>query len=52
MQANYFSILTADVRYSKEINDSEKILFSEITALSNKFGFCYATNGFLQSFMG
>ncbi|MCJ0953543.1 conserved phage C-terminal domain-containing protein [Mammaliicoccus sciuri] len=43
-QPSYYSILTADVRYSTYINDSEKVLFSEITALSNKNGFCSASN--------
>ena len=41
---SYFSILTADVRYSKNLTAEEKILFSEITALSNKSGWCFATN--------
>lgn len=43
-QPSYYSILTADVRYSTYINDSEKVLFSEITALSNKYGYCSASN--------
>ena len=41
---NYYSILTADIRYNKNITDSEKILYSEITALSNKNGYCHAGN--------
>jgi len=41
---NYYSILNADIRYNKNITDSEKILYSEITALSNKNGFCHASN--------
>lgn len=43
---SYFSILTADVRYDKRLSASEKILYSEITALTNKEGYCYATNGY------
>ncbi len=43
-QPSFFSILTADVRYSKEITDFQKILYSEITALSNKWGYCTALN--------
>ena len=33
-----YSILTADVRYDKRLKPNEKLLFSEITALSNKRG--------------
>lgn len=34
---SYYAILTANVRYSKLINANEKLLFAEITALSNSF---------------
>jgi len=43
-QPTYYSILTADVRYDFNLTDSEKLLYSEITALSNKYGYCTATN--------
>ena len=43
---NYYSILPANVRYSKDLSDFEKILYSEITALSNKLGYCYASNSY------
>ena len=45
---SYFSILTADVRYDKRLKNHAdcKILFSEITALSNKYGYCTASNGY------
>nr|DAR46488.1 MAG TPA: replisome organizer protein [Caudoviricetes sp.] len=43
-QPGYYSILTASVRYDKDLNANEKILFSEITALSNKYGYCTASN--------
>lgn len=41
---NYYSIMTADVRYDKEISAAEKIMYSEITALANKNGYCNASN--------
>ena len=41
---SYYSILIPEIRYSKELNDKEKLLYSEITALSNKNGYCYASN--------
>lgn len=46
-QPSYYSILTANVRYDKNLSDSEKILYSEITALSVKAGYCFATNSHL-----
>lgn len=45
---SYYSILTADVRYDERLKKYAdcKILFSEITALSNKYGYCTASNGY------
>lgn len=45
-QPTYYSILTADVRYDRNLTDSEKLLYSEITALSNRYGYCTATNNY------
>ena len=43
---NYYSILTADVRYDNNLTDSEKLLYAEITSLSNKYGYCTASNNY------
>ena len=43
---SYYSILTAPVRYDENLKPSEKILFSEITALCNKNGHCWASNSY------
>lgn len=43
---SYYSIITADVRYDKTLKPNEKLLFSEITALSNKRGYCNASNNY------
>lgn len=48
----YFSILTADVRYSKDLTDFEKLLFSEISALSQKNGYCTASNSYFAELFG
>lgn len=45
-QPSYYSIITANVRYDNRLTDSEKLLFAEITSLSNKFGYCTASNGY------
>lgn len=46
---SYFAILTADVRYSDKINANEKIMYAEITALSNLKGACWASNNYFAS---
>lgn len=46
---NYYAILTPEVRYSKELKPIEKLIFAEITALSNLKGYCFATNEYLAS---
>ena len=51
-QANFYSVLYADVRYSKELNSDAKILYCEITALSNKQGFCWASNKHFRDHFG
>ncbi|HJE96548.1 MAG TPA: DnaD domain protein [Ligilactobacillus acidipiscis] len=47
-QPSYFSILTANVRYDPRLKNhaDEKVLFSEITALANKQGYCHASNSY------
>ena len=41
---NYYAIIPASVRYDSNLNNGEKILYGEITALSNKTGVCYSSN--------
>lgn len=45
-QPSYYSIMPAYVRYDKDLKPNEKLLYSEITALSNKFGYCTASNNY------
>lgn len=52
IQGGNFAILPAHIRYNKDLTDSEKILFCEITALSNKNGYCYASNKYLSEIYG
>tara|TARA_R110001606_G_scaffold11261_2_gene48706 strand:+ start:427 stop:1137 length:711 start_codon:yes stop_codon:yes gene_type:complete len=41
---SYYAILTADVRYDRNLKPLARLLFAEITALCNKEGYCWASN--------
>ncbi len=41
---NYYAIIPATVRYDKKLKANEKLLYGEITSLTNKTGECWATN--------
>lgn len=43
----YYSIIPATVLYNKELKANEKLLYAIITSLSNKEGYCFATNKYL-----
>lgn len=45
---NFWSVMPASVRYDSRLRPNAKILYSEITALSNKSGFCTATNEYFS----
>ena len=42
---NYYAIIPSEVRYSN-LKPNAKLLYGEITALSGKLGYCYATNNY------
>lgn len=41
---SYYAIIPATVRYDNRLKSAEKLLYSEITALANKNGYCFAQN--------
>ena len=49
---NYYSIIPADVRYDSSLKANEKLLYGEITALSNHKGYCFAENNYFAKLYG
>ena len=45
MKPSYYAIIPAEVRYSN-LKPNAKLLYGEITALSSKEGYCFATNNY------
>lgn len=43
---NLFAIIPAKVRYDKNLRANEKLLYGELTALTNKHGYCFASNNY------
>lgn len=41
---NYFAIIPAEVRYDKRLKANEKLMYGEITCLTNKNSYCFASN--------
>ena len=45
---SYWAVLPATVRYDEKLPASAKLIFAEISALTEKRGFCYASNEYLM----
>ena len=43
---SYYAIIPANVRYDNELTEKAKLLYGEITCLSNKEGYCFALNNY------
>lgn len=51
-EPSFYAVTPATVRYCKNISQGAKLLYGEITALSNKHGFCWASNMYFANLYG
>ena len=49
IQKNFYAIIPAFIRYDKDLQPNAKLLYGEITALSNEKGFCWAENEYFAN---
>lgn len=45
----YYAILPATIRYAEDLTELQKLLYAEITALSQANGYCYASNSYFAN---
>lgn len=44
LQPSYYAVIPANVRYDKTLPPLARLMYAEITALSNQYGYCFANN--------
>jgi hypothetical protein len=49
---SFYAVIPASVRYDTTLSSSEKLFYAEITAMSQKEGFCWASNSYFSDLFG
>lgn len=49
---NYYAIIPSEIRYDSNLKANEKLLYGEITSLTNYNGECWATNDYFAKLYG
>ena len=48
----YYAVIPATILFNKDLKANEKLLYAIITILSNKEGYCFASNAYLSNLLG
>ncbi len=48
-QISYYSVIPATVRYDNRLKPAEKLIYGEITSLTNQMGYCFAKNKYFSN---
>ena len=49
IKKSYYAVIPANVRYDPNLNANSKLIYGEITALTNEKGYCWASNEYFAS---
>jgi hypothetical protein len=45
----FYAVLPANIRYAEDLSSLQKLLYAEITCLTDKMGYCFATNSYFEN---
>lgn len=49
---SFYAILPANIRYAEDLSDFQKLMYAEITALADKYWYCFASNSYFSKLYG
>lgn len=48
-QISYYAVIPATIRYDTRLKAAEKLMYGEITSLTNRMGYCFANNKYFAN---